>query len=248
MIGIAGGMGPMAGVKLSEKIIAQTIATNDQEHLPQILYSAPNRIGDRTEYLLGIIADNPAIEISKIIITLSEMGASVVGLPCNSAHAPEIFDKIKALLAEKKCRIKLLNMIEEVGKFVKSHFPHSKNIGILGTSGTYKTQLYKQLEGLGFSVINVTEAEVEKVHQAIYHPEYGIKSSVDKVSPASMNILQSAARSLIAKGADIIVLGCTEIPFAFSESQFEGVPLIDSTMVLARSLIAEIDAGKLKKW
>lgn len=248
MIGIVGGMGPIAGVDLSSKIIIQTKAGKDQEHISQVLFSAPERIGDRTEYIQGKIMDNPAYAIADIILSLEKMGASVVGLPCNSTHAPEIFSVIEGCLIEKNARIQLLHMIYELGVFIKSHFQNCKKIGVLGTIGTYQSGLFHQIDDNDLNVINLSETEVENVHQSIYHPEYGIKSVPENISEESLEILERASNSLVAKGVEVIVLGCTELPLAFKENHFKGIPLIDTTLVLARALIASVDPGKLKEW
>ena len=60
IIGIVGGVGPLAGLDLQAKIVAQTIAGRDQDHLPVVSLSWPGPIPDRTEYLLGRVAENPA--------------------------------------------------------------------------------------------------------------------------------------------------------------------------------------------
>lgn len=253
MIGIVGGMGPIAGIDLSRKIVNETIAAKDQDHISQILFSASERIGDRTEYIQGKIKENPAFAISEIILSLEAMGATVVGLPCNSAHVPSIFVVIEEKLAKLNSTITLLHMVEEVGKFIKAQFPKCKKVGILGTAGTYQTKQYNCIEKYGLEVINVSEDEVEKVHQSIYHPEYGIKSVPNDISKESLEILDSASKTLIAKGAEVIVLGCTELPLAMPDKFYNrgvtpqrDIPLIDTTLVLARALIAAVDSTKLK--
>ncbi len=248
MIGIVGGMGPIAGIDLSKKIVNQTIAGKDQEHIAQILYSAPEFIGDRTEYILGIIKKNPAYAIADILIKLESMGATVAGLPCNSAHAPEIYGVIEDELRKNGSKIRLLHMIEEVGRFIRKQFPEVQKVGILGTSGTFKTKQYNRIEKFGLEVMNVSEQEVEQVHEAIYHPVFGIKSEPNNISSQSLDILNNASKSLLSKGAEAIVLGCTEIPLAMPEKYFNNIPLIDSTLVLARALITAVDETKLKKW
>ncbi len=248
IIGIVGGMGPIAGIDLSRKIINETVAVKDQDHISQILYTASERIGDRTEYIQGIIKENPAYAISEIILSLESMGATVVGLPCNSAHVSNIFGVIEDELEARKSKILLLHMIEEVGKFISTQFPDYKKIGILGTSGTYKTRQYNRIEKFGLEVINVSETEVEEVHQAVYHPEYGIKSITNSISQKSQDILISACNTLIQKGAEVIVLGCTELPLAMPNKYYENIPLIDTNLVLARALITAVDPTKLKEW
>src|SRR5690606_14053752 len=88
MIGIVGGVGPLAGLDIFKKIIEETIATKDQEHLPVILSSKPHRIADRTAFLLQNSNENPGYALLKIIEELDNSGAEVVAIPCNTAHAP----------------------------------------------------------------------------------------------------------------------------------------------------------------
>ncbi len=248
LIGIAGGMGPSAGIDLSSKIVDQTIASKDQEHIPQILYSDPGAIGDRTEYILGKIKENPAYNIAKILVKLESAGAVIACLACNSAHAPQIFDVVEDELAKKGSSIKLFHIIDEVGKFIKFQYPDIRKVGILGTSGTYKTKQYSRIERFGLEAVNVSPEEQDKVHNSIYHPEYGIKSLGGVVSCKSRSILEEAALSLKEKGAGAAVLGCTELPLAFSENSYKGMPLIDASLVLARALIHAHSPNKLKPW
>lgn len=247
MIGIVGGMGPIAGLDLSKKIVNQTIASNDQDHISQILYSSPKQITDRTDYLLGKINENPAYAITEILIHLEEMGATVAGIPCNTAHVPQIFEVVEQQLREKNASIKLIHLIDEVGRFIAKHFPKLKKVGVLGTLGTFKLGLYDSLENFGMKIINLSEEEAANVHQAVYDSDFGLKSVTDEISGQAMNILDSACQSLIKKGAQVIVLGCTELPLAFPYPHYNHIPLVDTTMVLARALISDVDETKLKK-
>ncbi|MOA59943.1 Asp/Glu/Hydantoin racemase [compost metagenome] len=47
-------------------------------------------------------------------------------------------------------------------------------------------------------------------------------------------------------GAEIIVLGCTELPLALPENDHNGMTLIDPNRILARALIYAFSPGKLK--
>ncbi len=87
-------MGPYAGLDLARKILDQTVARCDQDHVSIALLSAPQEIGDRTSFLLGHTNVNPAYAIYKMIQKLKEIRVSVVGIPGNTAHAPQIFDVI----------------------------------------------------------------------------------------------------------------------------------------------------------
>ena len=114
MIGIVGGVGPLAGLDLQAKIVAQTAAGRDQEHLPVLSLSWPGPIPDRTEYLLGQVAENPAGALLAQLRLLAAAGASVAGIPCNTAHAPAIFDVVRAGLAAFDRPLRLLHMIDDV--------------------------------------------------------------------------------------------------------------------------------------
>ena len=145
IIGIVGGVGPYAGVDLVTKILNLTKAGKDQDHLPLVLMSLPGLIHDRTAFLLGETDVNPAYAISRIIMKLQQVGADVAGIPCNTAHAPSIFNLIQAELVKNNCRIKLLNMIEEVVAYIIRTYPNVGRIGVLSTNGVYQTRIYQNI-------------------------------------------------------------------------------------------------------
>ena len=89
-IGIVAGAGPYAGLDLAQKILQQTSAIVDQDYLPTISISTPAEISDRTRFLLGQTSKNPAHAIFRNLSELAELGATVVGIPCNTAHASAI--------------------------------------------------------------------------------------------------------------------------------------------------------------
>ena len=62
---------------------------------------------------------------------------------------------------------------------------------------------------------------------------------------ARQDLLQ-AIDLLKQKGAELVIKGCTEIALAVPEMEVNGVPLIDPSIVLARSLIKHYDESKLK--
>ncbi len=248
IIGIVGGMGPLAGISLSESIIRHTVARKDQDHLPQILFSIPSEITDRTGYLTGKIKTNPGYRIARILSDMESSGVRIAAIACNSAHAPPIFDLIVSELEQRKSKIRLLHIIEEVGSFISGHFYDKKKVGILGTTGTYLTGQYDLLNRADLETINISETQQHQLHQAIYHPAYGIKSSTGVIPRKAVEIINNAAGSLIKAGAEIIVLGCTELSLIFKEDKFHNLPVIDSSVVLARALIRMHTPEKLRPW
>ena len=119
MIGIVGGVGPYAGTDLLNKIFNNTLASTDQEHLDAMLLSMPSKIDDRTAYLMGEVKCNPGLAIANIILKLEKTGASVAGIPCNTAHAKTIFDTIVSEL-KKPIGIYSLESEECLGIIIES--------------------------------------------------------------------------------------------------------------------------------
>lgn len=244
-IGIIGGVGPYAGVDIIKKIFDNTAAKTDQEHLDLYLTNLPARIGDRTAYLLEG-GDNPAQGLFESLEKLVMMGSTVVGIPCNTAHAPAIYDELarRALLAFPK--LKLLNMIEETCVQIARRYPMGGKIGLLATKGTHAVGVYRQYFSR-YPLLELVEPDEEgqdRVHQAIYDTDYGIKA-VSPVSDKAVAVLQEEGRRLIEKGVDAIILGCTELPLALQDGMFP-CQLIDPTLVLARAAIGAIQPGKLR--
>ncbi len=246
IIGVIGGMGPYAGLDLVRKIFDQTQAALDQEHLPVAMLSYAHCIQDRSAYLFGEAAENPAYAIAEVARRLDGLGATVAGIPCNSAHAPRIFDAVKAQLCASGHRIRLLHMIEEAARYAREHVNGIRRIGALSTLATYRLGLYQPvIEAAGFETVMPDEDQARLVHRSIYDPAYGIKAQSNPVTETARGLLLDAIAHLRHKGAEAVMLGCTELPLAISESEFDGTLIIDPTLALARALIRETYPRKL---
>lgn len=248
MIGIVGGVGPYAGVDLMEKILDQTEARSDQEHLSIALISLPGRIEERTAFLLGETDNNPAEVVFEIVVKLEQIGAGIVGIPCNTMHSPRIFDLLLKKMKDTKSNVKLIHMINEVAEFIQTNHPKIKNLGLLCTTGTYKTRVYSDcLEPRGFNVIVPDEASQENlVQNAVFDRTYGIKAQSNPVTKDAKAKLLQAIHYLEQQGAEAIILGCTEIPLAITDKKIGSAIIIDPTLILARALIRRLNPDKLK--
>ncbi len=238
VIGIVGGIGSYAGIDLIKKIYDNTEVTKDQDHLPVAMLSFPDKVLDRTEFLLGKVNENPGLAIAEIITKLSDTGAEVIGIPCNTAHSPKILDVV---LKNIPSSVKLLHIVEVTGRFFKKNYPEIKKVGILSTNGTYTTQIYpKVLAKFGVNAFHPSKEFQEKlVHPAIYNTKYGVKAFSNPVKKKAIKKLMKAAKYLINQGAEAIILACTEIPLAIRKKTIEDVMVIDATEVLAKALIRE---------
>lgn len=247
MIGIVSGAGPLAGLDVAQKIIGETLAQRDQDHLPVVLLSLPEEIPDRTEFLLGRITENPGPAIGKIFLRLEMAGAKVAAIACNTAHAEPIFKEINALVVAAGSQLQVLNIIEESVSEIHKQFDHGATLAVLSTRGTHDQKLYRSpLEAAGFTVLEPDEEGVNRVHQAIYDPQYGIKASADFFNGRGVQDLVKEIDILIERGAEAILLGCTELPLAVTDRSYKRIPIIDPNLILARRFIEITAPEKLR--
>jgi aspartate racemase len=248
MIGIVGGVGPYAGLDLFRKVLDNTRAGSDQEHLDVVMLSVPGSITDRTGYLVGEVAENPGRAMAGVVQKLEAAGAVVAGIPCSTAHVPEIFNLVEGELQAAGSHIRLLHMIDETVAFMRALYPGLSRIGVLSTTGSYLSNVYHHaLESAGYQVVK-PDAGMQSalIHPAIYHPVYGIKSVSNPVHPRSRENLKKGFSTLKKQGAEAVILGCTEIPIAFPDREVMGMAAIDPTLALARALVRHVCPEKLK--
>lgn len=196
ILGIIGGMGPLATCELFRKIIDSTDADKDQQHL-HIIIDNNTKIPDRTAYILGK-GEDPRPELVRSMVKLETMGADYIAIPCNTAHY--FYDDIV-----KYSKTKLLNMIYETGNFLKKYNPKDKDYFLLSTEGTYKTKIYeKTFNDLSLNILTPDDEDKKTIMKWIY----GVKSS-------EFNVKLSEFESLInkyMKNKDMpIIIGCTEL-------------------------------------
>lgn len=247
-IGVVGGLGPSAGFDLVRKLFEATEATLDQDHLPIILHSLPHEIAPRPAYLLGESAINPGIAIGNIMIELAKSGATVIVMPCNTAHSPAILDTALAMLKDAAPDVYFLHMIDHVVAMLLERASGLKKIGIMSTTATLKTRLYQdRLEAAGMEAICPDAEASKRIQKAISDDDFGIKAHSSPVTEKASKILHEEAERLVTEhGAEAILLGCTEIPLAFTETSLAGVPVFDATKMLAERTITIFAPESLK--
>ena len=252
VVAIGGGVGPMAGVELHRMIIESTVTDGtDQDHLEVHHFSRSPDIADRTGFLRGQVADNPAEGMFRSLEMAARCGQMagrqvLVGIPCNTFHAPPIFSRLTELIAEHALNVRVLHMIDEVGSVLAGQRPGLRKVGLLSTTGTRMARIFPNvLEPLGLEVLEVPETAQDTVHEAIYHPSWGVKAA-SPVSQEAGAQLAEMADVLCDAGAGVILLGCTEIPLALPHGHHRSVPLVDPMRVLARALVREAAPQKLR--
>ncbi len=240
-------MGPQAGVALCKLIIEQTLAAADKDHLPLILSSIPSEIPDRSEYIAGVVKQNPGEVIAAHIAKLESLGAKIIGLACNTAHSDVIFKVIKQQLMHQQSGTEIIHMIDATGHFIKQHYAEVHKVGLLGTKGTYASGLYARLGTFGLKVVLPDLQQQNEIHQAIYDTQTGIKGDAGP-SDFQLSKIEGVMDHLGKKQAELILLGCTELPLVYVKPSYNHIPIINPSMALARAMINKHSPEKLRPW
>ncbi len=242
----------MAGVALHALIIENTLTDGkDQGHFDVQHFSRSADIPDRTAFLTGSDARNPAEGMARTFrcawAALSACGKQGVGaVPCNTFHAPAIFDPFLRILEREGIRIPVLHLLDETMRFIDEAYPGLRRIGVLSTSGTRKTGIYRDLLAAnGRELVELPEERQADLQDAIYNPEWGAKA-VCPVSARSRELMAELTGLLAACGAEAVILGCTELPLGLPGKSLNGILLINPVLALARALVREADPCKLK--
>ncbi len=224
-MGILGGMGPEATVDCFAKIVRNTPARKDQDHLRVIIDSNP-KVPDRTAAILGR-GESPLPLLVAGTQALERAGVDFVIIPCVSAHF--FLDDLR-----RRVRLPILSIFDAVAETVEREHPDLKNVGLLGTTGTVEGGLFQQrLDKSGIATILPGGDVQDKIMAAIYD----IKDARPGRSRTEILAdLIAVAESLIARGAQGIVAACTEIPLALGQEHLP-VPYFDSLLLLARAAI-----------
>ncbi|NTG64812.1 aspartate/glutamate racemase family protein [Rhizobium rhizogenes] len=224
MIGILGGMGPLATADLFKKIIYATGAATDQEHLPVIICSDP-RIPDRQSAFFEDRHEiSPLPAMLRGIRSLEAAGAQCIVVACNTAH--HWFDVLQAETA-----LPLLHIADAACLEIKNLTHQPRKVALLGTLATVESGFYQaRLLSLGLPFVVLSPAESEKTFdRAIALVK---KGDVDAAAPIAVEAIEK----VVSKGADLAILACTELPVALANID-SPIQLLDATDALAKRVV-----------
>ena len=194
-LGVIGGMGPMATALFMQMIIEHTDATCDQEHLPMIVRHLPN-IPDRTAYILGDSDKSPAPYIKEAALKLQEEGVAQIAVPCVTSHF--FHDEIQKDVS--------IPVLDGLGDAADALFQKGcKKVGVMATNGTVSSGLFtKALSDKNIDCIYPDETHQQYVMDVIY-------DCVKSNRIADKDKVQKVLSYLQDTGAEVVVLGCTEL-------------------------------------
>ena len=221
-LGILGGMGPAASAEFITRLMQQTPANCDQEHIPFVLWNEPRTPDRSTSMRAG--NDDPLPYLKEGILSLKSVGCDYIVIPCNSAHY--WYDEMN------KLGIPIIHIVDSVVDELKSLDILNQTIGVMGTQGTIEYGIYQQrLESQGWKCIVPDSAEMD----------YFVQPAIDFIKAGNITkahyLLVKVIDSLIERGAKAVVLGCTELPLAVRELEQNGIPLVNSIDSLVKKAI-----------
>ena len=223
-IGIIGGMGPAATADLLIKITEMTDAKSDQEHVRVIIDSNIN-IPDRTEAILHGGAD-PVPELAASAALLERAGADFIIIACNTAHyfVPQLMEHTS---------LPVISMPDETARLLKQ-----KGISmaaVLATDGTVQSGIYQHaLDAAGITAIYPDDDHQKLIMSLVY--DYIKKGILDAASLPADGV-RSVIEDLKGRGAQALLLACTELPVAFGIMGLEDEYCVDPTRVLAAAAV-----------
>lgn len=221
LVGVIGGMGPMATAYFQEMVVDLTDANCDQEHVDMVITNRCSTY-DRTDYILGKSENNPVDTLIDDAKKLEKIGANILAITCNTAHY--FYNEI-----QKNVNIQVINMIEETTRYTKDK--GYKKVCILGTKGTIYTNLYQNcFEKCNIDYMVLNEKYQNDLMDIIYNDiKAGNYDNIKKFE----NIISYVKNN----GCDCVILGCTELSILKKKNNLDSEFYIDSLEILAREVI-----------
>ena len=223
ILGVLGGMGPLASAHFMVRLTELTEVGREQDHVPAILWSDP-RVPDRIAAHRGS-GPSPLPWLVHGLKGLARAGCGAVAIPCNTAHG--WIDGMREASA-----VPILHIIDAAAADLRRQGVVGGRIGVLGTAPTLAMRLYQDwLERLGWSVIEPDPAEMEE----LVIP--AIAAVKQNRSAKGYPLVAEMIGRLSGRGADAVVLGCTELPLAVRAGPKLETTLVDTIDALVRASI-----------
>jgi len=156
--------------------------------------------------------------------SLKRSGVDSIVLCANTAHL--FVEKLQEAI-----KLPIIHIGTETAKAVnKQGF---KKVGLLGTKFTMEMDFYRnKLEEYGLEVLIPEKQETRDYIQYTIKEELGIGF----INPKTRTTYISVVKELVDRGAECIILGCTEIPMLISQDDFT-IPIFDTTKIHSQAIV-----------
>ena len=230
-VGILGGMGPYASANMYKLMVElaqkEFKAEQDNDFPPIIIYSLPLDGFDETGIVDKKLVLNQLIGGAK---RLREAKCDFFVIACNTVHyyQDELRDNIG---------IPLLSIVDETIYEVEKQ--GIKKIGLLTSDSTASLKIYTQkLKKLGIEAICASEDEQKELNNLILEVMGG------RLNIQNKGRLLMVAKSLVDRGAEAIIIGCTELPL-IDELVKQNFKSFDALEIISRHALNKAYGGKM---
>jgi len=223
LLGVLGGMGPLATADFMHKLVQATPAAVDQDHVPLLVSSIP-QVPDRSAAFRGE-GVSPLAAMVDSGRRLVRAGAGLLVMPCNTAHL--WFDDVRQALG-----VPMLHLVDAAIADAIAAADTDARIGLLATETTLASGLY-----VGRTPPGALHWVLPTVAEMADWVTPGIAAVKAGRLARGGELLMLAAQALARRGASALVLGCTEIPIVLDAAR-SPLPVIDATAALARRCVA----------
>jgi aspartate racemase len=231
ILGILGGMGPLATADFFAKLVALTPAEDDAMHVPVLVASLP-QIPPRVPAILDN-GESPLPMLVAVRNRLVAAGATTIAMPCNTAH--HWYDALS------RGGPPMLHIADAAITALRRLAPRPARVGLVATTGTLVSGFYQErLAQAGYASLL---PEADDLARDIVPAIAAVKSG--RLHQGGEGFVR-AARALRVRGADAVILACTEVPPAVAAvGKPADVPCVDATEALAAACVAAWCEGRL---
>ena len=155
---------------------------------------------------------------------IERAGADFIVICTNTMH--KMAEKV-----QNSIKIPLLHIADVTAEKIKAQ--RLKKVALLGTKFTMEEEFYKGrlLKKHGLEVIIPNEEERQIIHDILYD-----ELCLGEIKKLSKDKFKKIIDNLVVRGAEGIILGCTEIPLLINQEDYE-IPLFDTTTIHAKSAV-----------
>lgn len=220
-LGILGGMGSFATATFFQRIVKNTKANKDQEHIDTIVLNHAT-LPDRTE---TILENTPQRFLSAIEsdLKLLEPLVNHIAIPCNTSHY--YFEEM-----QKMSNVPILNMVNLSVEHIKMSNAKNSKVAVLATDGTIHSKVYEnELNKYGLAYEPISIEFQNKVMDIIYQFKSNYNQSSDDINDIIRILIKE-------ENYDSVILACTELSCLTIEEDLKSFTVDALNMLVQESI------------
>jgi aspartate racemase len=226
-VGIIGGIGPESTVVYYRSIVTLYRQQKPDGSYPSIMINSI----DLTR-MLGLIGEKQLIEVTGYLVgevqKLVEAGADFGLFAANTPHI--VFDEIR-----RQVSIPLISIVEATCQ--EAQALGLRRLGLLGIRFTMQGQFYSNV----FSQAGITLSLPELDEQDYIHDIYMNELVNGIVLPKTRErLLKIADRMKGQQNIEGVILGGTELSLILSDTQYNGIPFLNTTQIHVKRVVDEL--------